>query len=247
MGYYKNYNKNRKNYSSNYSQYNRYSNPSYQNREKKKYTTSNIGHETWLDGWSKIGFKWNLVIALVVLFLPVVLAHVTSVPSGVYALLQVLSWVGCAAFVCFAFFSLVDRRYEKRLWASQSSLATLRQIDWFQFEKVVAEQLRQDGWQVKNKGGAKADGGIDIDAYRKNKEGQRVRAIVQCKHWKKSNVGVAIVREMFGVLHSEKAEKVYIVTCGEFSRDAKEFARGKPIELIDGVRFLRWKQNIQGK
>lgn len=244
MGYYKNYNKNK----NNYSQYNRYSNPSYQSYEPKKKTKkSDIGQETWIDGWSRLGFKRNLFIALAILLCPMLLAHLTSVPGGVYPFLQVASWLGCGLFVCFAFFALVDRRYETKLWASQDSLATLRQIDWFQFEKVVAEQLKQDGWQVKSKGGAKADGGIDVDAYRRGKNGERVRAIIQCKHWKKSNVGVSIVREMYGVLHSEKAEKVFIVTCGYFSKDAKAFARGKPIELIDGPRFLRWKQNTQNK
>lgn len=77
------------------------------------------------------------------------------------------------------------------------------------------------------------DGGIDVLAIR----GQE-KVIVQCKHWRSDSVGVAIVREMFGVMVAEQASSVHVVTSGTFTQAAREFAINQPIELIDGNQLL---------
>ena len=50
-------------------------------------------------------------------------------------------------------------------------------------------------------------------------------------------VGVAPVRELLGVMASERASSCVLVTSGSFSDDAHDFASGNPIELIDGRRL----------
>ncbi len=74
------------------------------------------------------------------------------------------------------------------------------------------------------------DGGIDIRLRR----GQELH-LVQCKHWRARKVPVSTVRELFGVMTAEGAVGGFVVTSGEFTADAVEFAEGRNIELIDGT------------
>ena len=46
--------------------------------------------------------------------------------------------------------------------STQDIIRQLRQIDWFQFEKVVAVTYRKLGYAVTRRGGANPDGGIDL-------------------------------------------------------------------------------------
>ena len=69
--------------------------------------------------------------------------------------------------------------------------------------------------------------------------------LVQCKQWRSKNVGVAVIREMFGVMTAECASKVVIICCGVFTRDAISFAEGKPIDLIGGAELLNIVKDIQ--
>ena len=58
--------------------------------------------------------------------------------------------------------------------------------------------------------------------------------LVQCKQWRRRQVAVATVREMWGLLQHHKADAVWIVCIGEFTPDAAAFAAGKPIRLVTG-------------
>ena len=84
------------------------------------------------------------------------------------------------------------------------------------------------------------DGGVDVKLIKGNQT-----TLVQCKQWRSKNVGVAVIREMFGVMTAESASKVVIICCGGFTRDALSFAENKPIELIGGAELLSIVKEIQ--
>lgn len=69
--------------------------------------------------------------------------------------------------------------------------------------------------------------------------------LIQCKNWKTKAVGVSIVRELFGVVTAENASAGILVCSGNFTRDAIEFARGKPIELVAGAELIRLIGDVQ--
>ncbi len=113
--------------------------------------------------------------------------------------------------------------------------------NWQQFEKLIAEVYRKLGFRVVERGGAKADGGVDLE-LRKN--GRRI--VVQCKYWSNEMVGVSIVRELFGVMHHERADGAIVACSGRFTPEAEHFARENQIELIDGpgLRKLLLQTNV---
>jgi Restriction endonuclease/Topoisomerase DNA binding C4 zinc finger len=71
------------------------------------------------------------------------------------------------------------------------------------------------------------DGGID--AYLR-KGGQTT--ILQCKRVKGS-VGEPVLRDLYGTMRAENASTGLVVTTGKVSRQAREWADGKPIEIIE--------------
>lgn len=114
-------------------------------------------------------------------------------------------------------------QHRRRLVDSQTSLETLRNTPWKQFEFMVAEAYRRQGYQVEFSLGRGADGGVDLILRRAGRA-----SLVQCKQWKVFSVGAPVIREMFGLMTAEKADEAIIVTSGKFTRDAQEFAAGKP-------------------
>ena len=120
------------------------------------------------------------------------------------------------------------------LLKSQKGLSSLLNLSWRAFEEVIGEIYRGRGYHVSENTGPGADGGIDLVA---RKEGETV--LIQCKHWKSKKIGVSTVREMFGLWNAERATEIHIVTCGNFTEEAKQFARGKPMKLIHGASLVQ--------
>ncbi|MBM7454382.1 restriction system protein [Oceanisphaera litoralis] len=102
-------------------------------------------------------------------------------------------------------------------------------MSWQQFELLVGQAFRQQGYRVIDGGEAGADGGVDVHL---KKDG--LTYFVQCKHWKAKSVGVSVVRELYGVIAGAGAEGGFVVTSGNFTEEAEAFARDKRISLLDG-------------
>ena len=116
----------------------------------------------------------------------------------------------------------------------QTSLDDIRTMRWPEFEGVIAEAFRQQGYTVEKTGHGGLDGDIDL-ILRKEARTE----IVQCKLWKTRQMNVATVREVWGLLAHHGANAVKIVCAGSFDFDAGQFARDKAIDLIDGERLVR--------
>ncbi|MFA7054578.1 MAG: restriction endonuclease [Kiritimatiellia bacterium] len=56
-----------------------------------------------------------------------------------------------------------------------------------------------------------------------------------------------VVREMYGVMVAEKADRVVIVTSGTYTQEAQGFAKGKPILLIDGKALAQHIREVKGE
>jgi restriction system protein len=107
--------------------------------------------------------------------------------------------------------------------------ALVNSMSWQDFERLVGEAYRQRGYRVRETGGGGADNGIDLVLER---DGER--HLVQCKQWRAQRVGVEVVRELYGAMAAQGAAGGWVVTSGAFSEPAREFAKGRNIELIDG-------------
>lgn len=120
----------------------------------------------------------------------------------------------------------------KVLLKNTKSLDDIKKLSWKEFENLIEAYYNQKGYEVIHTGYDSSDGGIDLIA---KKNGEKI--IIQCKHWKAYKIDVKVIREVYGLLVAENASKAIIVTSGDFTEPAKEFAKEKPIELIDGNKL----------
>ena len=103
---------------------------------------------------------------------------------------------------------------------------------WQQFEQLVGESFRRQGYQVRETGQAGPDGGVDLELRR---EGEL--HLVQCKQWRAQRVGVDVVRELYGAMAAQGAAGGFVVTSGRFTDEAQRFASGRNVQLVNGDRL----------
>jgi restriction system protein len=131
--------------------------------------------------------------------------------------------------------SALRRRRATELVAAvreRNDARAVNDMSWREFEVLVAEAFRLQGYQVLETGGGGADGGVDLVLTR-----HREKHLVQCKQWKAYKVGVEIVRELYGLMSAHGAASGFVVTSGTFTEDSRRFAEGRNVQLIDGAKL----------
>ena len=157
--------------------------------------------------------------------------------------LPLLAFLGIAFggfFVVAAVFSFLRSIRKRRLLDRQTDLDFIRALCWWQFEELVAEAFRRDGYHVVENDQPGPDGGVDI---RIRKDG--ALNLVQCKNWRSRRVGVRVVREVYGVLAAENAQQAFVVCSGDFTADARGVAAGKLIRLVDEDALQAMVQGVR--
>jgi restriction system protein len=151
--------------------------------------------------------------------------------QGIHSFAVFLQYIFPMIFLAAAVVSFVRRSRSIVLFDGVRSDLTpnITGLNWQDFETLVGEGFRHRGFQVAPRGRAGPDGGVDLVLAR-----GRERFLVQCKQWRAQQVGVSVVRELYGVMAAERVAGGYVVTAGTFTKDAGEFAAGRNIELIDG-------------
>jgi len=124
----------------------------------------------------------------------------------------------------------------------------LKKIEWKRFEELCSAYFEMKGYISKGTGSG-ADGGVDIKLYKADSDKPVV--LVQCKAWNKKKIGVETVRAFFGVMSAEKVYKGAVMATGDFTDDAKVFAKQNKIVLATGSSLYRQiiqlpKENREG-
>jgi restriction system protein len=153
--------------------------------------------------------------------------------SGIAMALQYVIPALCVIAALVSFLKQRKRASLVTATTSSRSAESLNAMSWQEFELLVGEAFRLQGFQVSEQGGPQADGGVDLRLRRGNET-----FLVQCKQWKALKVGVDVVRELYGVMAAEGAAGGFVVTSGRFTDDAVAFAAGRNVRLIDGGKLF---------
>ena len=182
-------------------------------------------------------------LALAAMAKPVVLTAIQPsqmAPVMTHAVLQGLASVGqfIVPILCLtaAAVSVAKRQRRSGLVAGivQSRAPdALDGMSWHEFELLVGEAFRLQGYEVTEWGGQGPDGGVDL-VLRRDQE----KFLIQCKQWKAFKVGVAVVRELYGVMAAQGAAGGFVVTSGSFTDEAIKFASGRNVTLVDGPKLF---------
>src|SRR5438046_8813069 len=103
------------------------------------------------------------------------------------------------------------------------------------FESLITNLFEKMGLETRLTQ-ASRDGGVDCVAY-DSRPILGGKVVIQAKRYK-NTVGVSAVRDLFGTLQNEGASKGILVTTSGYGKASFEFAKGKPLELLDAQNLL---------
>ena len=138
---------------------------------------------------------------------------------------------------------LQTRKNDKRFVNSHSvefdDSTNLAAMAWEDFEHLIRElfekEFSSNGGEVKVTQ-ASRDGGVDAIAFDPDPiRGGKI--VIQAKRYT-NTVGVSAVRDLFGTVMNEGANKGILVTTSDYGSDSYAFAKGKPITLLNGANLL---------
>ncbi len=112
-------------------------------------------------------------------------------------------------------------------------------MGWEDFEHLVrelfAKEFTENGGEVRVTQ-ASADGGVDAIAFDPDPiRGGKI--VIQAKRYT-NVVGVAAVRDLYGTVMNEGATKGILVTTSDYGSDSYNFAKDKPLTLLNGSNLL---------
>jgi restriction system protein len=160
--------------------------------------------------------------------------------KGISMSLQPIAWMFSMPFLLAAGISFIKSLSRRKLADTQTGIHSIRELHWLDFERLVGEVFRRQGYHVEEQGGAGPDGGIDLVLHKGGR-----KSVVQCKRWRSVHVGVSPVRELYGVMTAERADACIFVSSGTYTADARAFADGKPIQLIEGEKLASLLREVQ--
>ncbi|VTP98814.1 restriction endonuclease [Sphingobacterium daejeonense] len=112
-------------------------------------------------------------------------------------------------------------------------------MSWEDFEHLIRELFQKEfstnGGEVKVTR-ASRDGGVDAVAFDPDPiRGGKI--VIQAKRYT-NTVGVSAVRDLYGTVLNEGATKGILVSTADYGPDAYEFAKNKPLTLLNGNNLL---------
>lgn len=134
-------------------------------------------------------------------------------------------------------FNMVDKRFVEQgdVLSELDSRPNLMDLNPFEFETLVSNLFSKMGLDTKQTRTTK-DGGVDAVAF-DTRPVIGGKVVIQAKRYRYT-VGVSAVRDLYGTMQHEGANKGILVTTSGYGPDAYEFSKDKPIELIDGGGLL---------
>lgn len=145
-------------------------------------------------------------------------------------------------------FDMVDKRFVEQsdILGDIESRPNLMDLNPFEFENFIGNLFGQLGFESKLTRSSK-DGGVDVIAFDPRPiVGGKI--VIQAKRYRHV-VGVSAVRDLYGTMINEGAGKGVLVTTSHYGPDAYDFAKDKPIELIDGggLLYLLKQQGVEAR
>lgn len=136
-------------------------------------------------------------------------------------------------------FNKEDKRFVKGKHIYTNHGTNLAAMHWEDFEQLVRELFEMEfskiGGDVKITQ-ASRDGGVDAVIFDPDPlRGGKI--VVQAKRYT-NTVGVSAVRDLYGTIINEGANSGFLITTSDYGSDSYEFAKDKPIKLLNGGHLL---------
>ena len=144
---------------------------------------------------------------------------------------------------------LLDKRIQVRIFRNGEQdrsdpelLQWVRALNSSEFERYVAYLFERNGYKT-TVVGKSHDQGIDVIATKAG-----TIYYIQCKRLTDWKVRVEQVRDFYGAITDHlNGGKGYYVTTSSYTQEAKDFAKGKPLELLDDEDLISMIRSTKGR
>lgn len=138
-------------------------------------------------------------------------------------------------------FSLLKSNRKKKLNGLKDEIQSIQGLQWQQFKELVAEAYRHSGFILMENSTFTADPRVDI-VMRKSAN----LYLVQCRYWQNRKLGIREVKNLLGLMHEKQASGCFLLTTGVFTYEARHYAAGRPINLLDGIELVELLGKVHG-
>jgi len=142
------------------------------------------------------------------------------------------------AFLAPVTFSFLRSNRRKKLIELKEEIGAIQELSWPQFKELVAAAYRRNGFLILENNAFTSDPSVDL-VMRKGAN----LYLVQCRYWQNRKLGIREVKNLLSLMHAKQASSVYLLTTGIFTNEARHYAAGRPINLVDGIELV----NLLGK
>ena len=136
-------------------------------------------------------------------------------------------------------FSFLKSTRKKKLHDLRKEIKLIQEIPWEQLNVHVAEVYGRAGYLIMENDPFTSDPSVDL-VMRKSAN----LYLLQSRYWRNRKLGLREVKNLFSLMHEKQASGVFLLTTGIFNREARRFAVGRPINLVDGIQLVELLDSI---
>ncbi|MBW2466389.1 MAG: restriction endonuclease [Deltaproteobacteria bacterium] len=146
---------------------------------------------------------------------------------------QVFAPVVALAFLTPITFSLLKSNRKKKLHDLREDIRAIQGLSRPEFKQKVGEAYEQAGYLILERNPFTSDQTVDL-VMRKSAN----LYLLQSRYWLNRKIGLREVKKLYSIMHRKQASGIFLLTTGIFTREARRFAAGKPINLVDGIELV---------
>ena len=137
-------------------------------------------------------------------------------------------------------FLKLNRR--QKLHELRDEIKSIQELSWSQFKELTVAAYRQTGYLILDSGPYVDDPSIDL-VMRKSAN----LYFVQARYWCNKKIGLREVEKLFSLMQEKHASGIFLLTTGVFTREARRYAIGRPITLVNGIQLVELLADIKDK
>lgn len=135
-------------------------------------------------------------------------------------------------------FSLIKSNRKRKLRDLKEEIQSIQELSWQIFKVRVAEAYSRTGYTILESSAFTADPSVDLIM----RKGAKLY-LLQCRYWQNRKLGIREVKNILTLMHAKQASGVFLLTTGFFTNEARHFAAGRPVNLVDGIELVELLSN----
>lgn len=138
-------------------------------------------------------------------------------------------------------FSFLKSSRLKKLHDLREEIKAMQKLSWPELNGYVADAYRRIGYLILESGPYASDPNIDL-VMRKSAN----LYLLQSRYWRNRKIGLREVKNLYKLMHEKHASGIFLLTTGTFTREARSYAIGRSITLVDGIKLVELLTHAMG-